>query len=159
MAGPGAHPRSQVADATVPAIGTLTHGSGGRTMSEPGDAQPEGAFAPDEALGRIEDVLLGLPFDRAVPELDDLLAAAGVDHEVLRDERVRKLLHEALVARPFGSLDAVQHVRTEVELLTLEVELLTDRLGAPGTAPDELTRSTRRLVAIRARLAELRGQL
>jgi hypothetical protein len=78
---------------------------------------------------------------------------------VLRDERVRKLLHEALVARPFGSLDAVQQVRTEVELLTLEVELLTDRLAASGTPPDEVARSTRRLAAIRAQLAALRGQL
>jgi hypothetical protein len=128
-------------------------------MAEHPDGHLEGAFAPDEALGRIEDVLLGLPFDRAVPDLDELLAAAGVDHAVLRDERVRKLLHEALVARPFGSLHAVQHVRTEVELLTLEVELLTDRLQAPGTSPDEVARSTGRLAAIRARLTALRGQL
>lgn len=128
-------------------------------MSEQPDGQPEGAFAPDEALARIEDVLLGLPFDRAVPDLSDLLAAAGVDREVLRDERVRKLLHEASVARPFGSLDAVQQVRTEVELLTLEVELLTDRLATCGTPPDELANATRRLAAIRARLMTLRGQL
>jgi hypothetical protein len=128
-------------------------------MSEHPDGQPEGAFAPDEALGRIEDVLLRLPFDRAVPDLEDLLAAADVDHEVLRDERVCKLLHEALVARPFGSLDALRRVRTEVELLTLEVELLSDRLAAPGTSPDEVAGSSRRLVAIRARLAALRGQL
>jgi hypothetical protein len=128
-------------------------------MSEHPDGQPQGAFAPDEALGRIEDVLLGLPFERAVPDLEHLLAAADVEHDVLRDERVRKLLHEALVARPFGSLDAVQRVRTEVELLTLEVELLADRLATPGTPPDEVTHATRRLEAIRARLATLRGQL
>lgn len=128
-------------------------------MAEHPDGQPEGAFAPDEALGRLEDVLLALPFHRAVPDLDDLLAAAGVDHDVLRDDRVRKLLHEALVARPFGSLAAVQRVRTEVELLTLEVELLVDRLAAPGTSPAEVTRSTRRLATIRARLAALREQL
>lgn len=128
-------------------------------MSEQPDGQPEGAFAPDEALGRIEDVLLDLPFDRAVPDLSDLLAAAGVGLEVLRDERVRKLLHEASVARPFGSLDAVQRVRTEVELLTLEVELLTDRLAAPGTSTDEVANATRRLGAIRARLVSLRGHL
>jgi hypothetical protein len=128
-------------------------------MAEHPDGQLEGAFAPDDALGRIEDVLLGLPFDRAVPDLRELLTAAGVDRDVLRDERVRKLLHEALVARPFGSLDAVQQVRTEVELLTLEVELLTDRLAASDTAPAEVAGSTRRLVAIRARLDALRGQL
>jgi hypothetical protein len=128
-------------------------------MAEHPDGHLEGAFAPDEALGRLEDVLLGLPFDRAVPDLDELLGAAGVDRDVLRDERARKLLHEALVARPFGSLDAVQRVRTEVELLTLEVELLTDRLADRGTAADELTRSRRRLDAIRTRLTALRGQL
>ena len=121
-------------------------------MAEYPDGQPEGAFAPDEALGRLEDVLLGLPFDRAVPDLDDLLAAAGVDHDVLRDDRVRKLLHEALVARPFGSLAAVQRVRTEVELLV-------DRLAAPGTSPDEVRHSTRRLATIRGRLAAFREQL
>jgi hypothetical protein len=98
---------------------------------------------PDEALGRLEDVLLGLPFDRAVPDLAALLAAAGVDEAVLHDERVLKLLHEALVARPFGSFDAVQHVRTEVELLTLETELLTDRLAAPATDAGSSTRSAR----------------
>jgi hypothetical protein len=128
-------------------------------MAEHPDGHLEGAFAPDEALGRLEDVLLALPFDRAVPDLDELLGAAGVDRDVLRDERARKLLHEALVARPFGSLDAVQRVRTEVELLTLEVELLTDRLADRGTAADELTRSRRRLDAIRTRLTALRGQL
>jgi hypothetical protein len=128
-------------------------------MAEHPDGHLEGAFAPDEALGRLEDVLLGLPFDRAVPDLEELLSAAGVDRDVLRDERARKLLHEALVARPFGSLDAVQRVRTEVELLTLEVELLTDRLADRRTAADELTRSRRRLDAIGTRLTALRGQL
>jgi hypothetical protein len=53
----------------------------------------------------------------------------------------------------------VQRVRTEVELLTLEVELLTDRLVAASTHPDEFANSARRLMAIRARLTALRGQL
>jgi hypothetical protein len=117
------------------------------------------SFGPDEALGRLEDVLLGLPFDRAVPDLATLLAAAGVGEDVLHDERALKLLHEALVARPFGSLDGVQRVRTEVELLTLETELLTDRLAAASTTPDEVGRARRRLAAIRVRLDELRDQL
>jgi hypothetical protein len=128
-------------------------------MADRQDGQPVGAFAPDEALGRLEDVLLALPFDRAVPDLTALLVAAGVDDDVLRDERVLKLLHEALVARPLGTLDAVQRVRTEVELLTLEVELLTDRLASPATEAAEAARSARRLSEIRARLAELGDQL
>ena len=114
----------------------------------------------DEALARLEDVLLNLPFDRAVPELAHLLEQAGADRElVLGDERALKLLHEALLARPFGSLDAVRQVRTEVELLTLEVELLTDRLGDPGLAEAEAGRVSARLDEVRARLGELRDQL
>ena len=114
----------------------------------------------DEALGRLEDVLLSLPFGRAVPDLRELLARADVDEELLRrDDRALKLLHEALVARPFGSLDAVQQVRTEVELLTLEVELLTDQLEDPATTRADAARVTRRLADVRSRLDELRGQL
>lgn len=117
------------------------------------------SFGPDEALARLEDVLLGLPFDRAVPDLAALIAAAGVDEEILDDERALKLLHEALVARPFGSLDGVQRVRSEVELLMLETELLTDRLADTATDADEVTRARTRLAEIRDRLAELRDQL
>jgi hypothetical protein len=114
----------------------------------------------DEALARLEDVLLSLPFDRAVPELDELLERAGAKRDlVFRDERALKLLHEALLARPFGSLDAVRQVRTEVELLTLEVELLTDRLGEPDLAAAEARRVDERLDEVRARLTELRDQL
>jgi len=114
----------------------------------------------DEALARLEDVLLSLPLERAVPDLHELLFRAGVDEELLRrDDRALKLLHEALVARPFGSLDAVQEVRTEVELLTLEVELLTDRLGDPATSQAESRRVGDRLVEVRSRLDELRDRL
>lgn len=114
----------------------------------------------DEALARLEDVLLSLPFERAVPDLAELLARAEVDRTLLaRDERAMKLLHEALVARPFGSLEAVQRVRTEVELLTLEVELLGDRLADPAAPPEERARVSERLDAVRHRLEELRDQL
>ena len=114
----------------------------------------------DEALARLEDALLALPIDRAVPDLHELLARANVDEDLLRrDDRALKLLHEALVARPFGSIDAVQQVRTEVELLTLEVELLTDQLADPTTPRADAARVTRRLDEVRARLDELRGQL
>jgi hypothetical protein len=114
----------------------------------------------DEALARLEDVLLTLPFDRAVPELRELLHRADVDEALLlHDERALKLLHEALLARPFGSLDAVRQVRTEVELLTLEVELLADRLEDPDLAPGEVRRMSGRLAQVRTRLEQLHGQL
>lgn len=114
----------------------------------------------DEALARLEDVLLALPYERAVPDLTEVLARAEVDRSLLvHDERAVKLLHEALVARPFGSLEAVQRVRTEVELLTLEVELLTERLGDADTPEPEQQRIAARLDDVRARLEELRSQL
>jgi hypothetical protein len=114
----------------------------------------------DAALTRFEDLLLGLPYDRALPDLDTLLEHAEVPAELLRrDERALKLLHEAVVARPFGSLDAVQRVRTEVGLLTLEVELLTDRLADAGASEATVVRSNQRLAEVRARLDEIRGEL
>jgi hypothetical protein len=114
----------------------------------------------DTALTRLEDVLLGLPFDRALPDLEALFEEAAVPPELLRrDERALKLLHEAVVARPFGSLDAVQRTRTEVGLLTLEVELLTDRLADPDASPETVALATRRLAEVRARLDEIRGEL
>jgi hypothetical protein len=114
----------------------------------------------EAALVRLEDLLLSLPFDRALPDVDSLLASADAPPELLRrDERAIKLLHEALVARPFGSLDAVQRVRTEVGLLTLEVELLTDRLADPRAARGERARAEARLAEVRTRLDEIRGDL
>lgn len=114
----------------------------------------------DEALARLEDVLLSLPYERAVPDLADVLARAEVDRSLLaRDDRALKLLHEALVARPFGELDVVQRVRTEVELLTLEVELLTERLSDATTSPQEAGRVATRIEEIQRRVAELRTQL
>ncbi|HSK21956.1 MAG TPA: hypothetical protein VK906_02205 [Egicoccus sp.] len=122
----------------------------------PGDPGSHGA---DDALVRLEDVLLALPFDRALPDLDDLLERAEVPPDLLRrDDRARKLIHEAIVARPLSTLDAVQQVRTEVELLTLEVEVLTDQFAA---ATDHRTRAdlARRLAEVRARVEDIRGQL
>jgi hypothetical protein len=114
----------------------------------------------DTALSRLEDVLLALPLDRALPDLEQLLAAADVPLELLRrDERVLKVLHEAVLARPFADADDVASVRTEVELLTLEVEVLGDRLGDDTTGDDEVARAVARLREVRTRLAELRGQL
>lgn len=115
---------------------------------------------PDEALNRLEDVLLRYPFDRALPDLATILRDAGVGEDLLRtDDRATKLLHEAIVARPLSSLDAVAQLRTEVELLTLEVQVLSDRLVDPATPEAELARASARLTVIRERLAELRACL
>ncbi|MFP4636035.1 MAG: hypothetical protein ACLFRD_09240 [Nitriliruptoraceae bacterium] len=127
---------------------------------EPGEQSGSWGGDQDEALARLEDVLHALPFDRAVPDLDELLAAAGVDEGLLhRDERARKLLHEALLARPYGSLEAVRPVRTEVELLTIEVEVLTDRLRDPALDALTFRRTNDRLAEVSARLDELRRNL
>jgi hypothetical protein len=125
-----------------------------------GRSPRSGGHDLDAALTRLEDLLLGLPFDRALPDLEALLARAEVPAELFRrDERALKLLHEAVVARPFGSLDAVQRVRTEVGLLTLEVELLTDRLADTSASQATLALANQRLAEVRARLDEIRGEL
>lgn len=115
---------------------------------------------PDAAVSRWEDVLLAVPDDRALPDLEVLLERAGLPLELLRrDERVLKVLHEAVLARPFGDLDAVGRVRTEVELLVLEVEVLTERLADPATDAETVAGAEARLRAARARLQELRDLL
>lgn len=114
----------------------------------------------DDALVRLEDHLLSLPYDRALPALDAILRAADVPPSVLRDdERARKVLHEAIVARPFGDEDTVARVGTEFELLTLEVEVLVQRLRDPASDPAEVARIDRRLAEVRARLDEVRRRL
>jgi hypothetical protein len=126
----------------------------------PGDDTSPAGFEFDRALARLEDVLLELPYDRALPDLDVLLGRAGVPAELLRrDERVLKVLHEAIVARPFGVIDDVLCTRTEVELCTLEVEVLTERLVEHADDPDAFDRVSRRLAALRARLAEIQDLL
>ena len=124
-----------------------------------GEAGPPG-FEFDRALARLEDVLLELPYDRALPDLEELLRRAGVPQELLRrDDRVLKVLHEAIVARPFGDLDDVLRTRTELELCTLEVEVLTERLVEHADDPDALARVIRRLAEVRARLDQVRDLL
>ncbi len=114
----------------------------------------------DRALVRLEDVLHELPLDRAVPDLRVVLHRAGVDQELLRrDDRALKLLREALLARPFGSLESVVNVRTEVELLTLEVDVLADRLRDPGTSDLAVAAANARLAQVRVRLEQLRREL
>lgn len=121
-------------------------------------ARSERSF--DEQLTRLEDVLLGYPYDRALPDLTTILHEAGVGRELLRrDDRAAKVLHEAILARPLASADVVARRRTEVELFTLEVEVLTDRLEDPATTAADAERVGVRLDAIRHRLAELREEL
>ncbi len=115
---------------------------------------------PDEALARLEDVLLAYPYDRALPDLASILRQADVPEDLLRsDERATKLLHEAIIARPLASVDVVAQLKTEVELLTLEVQVLTERLVHRAGDAEELARASERLTAIRARLRELRDDL
>ena len=112
----------------------------------------------DLALCRLEDMLLSLPFDRALPDLEELLRRADVDLELLRqDERALKLLHEAIVARPLNSVDEVTRIRTEVELLTLEVGVLTERLADPDASEERQEETLTRLDDVRIRLRELAG--
>lgn len=114
----------------------------------------------DAARGRLEDLLLSLPYDRVLPDLPDLLDRAGVPDELLhRDERILKVLHEAVLARPLAQVSQVERLRTEVELLTLEVEVLTDRLHDPDTEPGALQEATARLAEVAERLEAVRDLL
>lgn len=114
----------------------------------------------DDALCRFEDVLLAAPFDRALPDLDELLARADVTRTFLRqDDRARKLLSEAVLARPFADPDDVRRSRAHVEMMVLEVEVLTQRLRDPDTPPSVATRADDRLHELRAQLEALRGEL
>ena len=112
------------------------------------------------AASRLEEYLASLPYDRALPDLATLLAVAGVPLTLLQqDERARKVLHEAILARPLASHESVEQRRVEVELLTLEVSVLTGALedAAPDSAAAD--RALQRLAAIRGRLDELREGL
>jgi hypothetical protein len=128
-----------------------------------GNDDRTGATGPVDADAvriRLEDLLLSLPYDRALPDLPELLDRAGVPDDLLhRDDRILKVLHEAVLARPLSQVADAQHVRSEVELLTLEVEVLTDRLTAVDTHPDDLTAATMRLAEVTARLEEIRQLL
>lgn len=120
----------------------------------------------DAAVSRLEDHLATLPYDRALPELDAILAGAGVPRQVLtQDERARKVLHEAILARPLHEVAQVEQRRVEVELLTLEVSVLTQTLRAARDVEldderrEDVSRAARRLGWIRGRLEELRREL
>lgn len=114
----------------------------------------------DAARARLEDLVLSLPEERALPDLAELLERAGVPDELLhRDDRILKVLREAVLARPFHAIGEVRQVRVEVELLTLEVEVLADRLADARTTAPVRDDATRRLAEVTDRLAEIRQQL
>jgi hypothetical protein len=120
----------------------------------------ETSFDVDAALVRLEDLLLALPYDRALPDLADLLERAGIPEASLRrDDRLLKVLHEAVLARPLAQLPDVVRVRTEVELLTLEVELLTDRLVDGAATATDVASATNRLREVRLRLDDIQDDL
>lgn len=127
------------------------------------EPDPRDAFGHqswDEALASLEDVLHGYAYDRVLPDLATILGDAGVSEDFLRsDERAIKVLHEAIVARPLASVDAVGELRTEVELLTLEVSVLADRLADDATSTEEAARATGRLGEVRRTLDQLRRHL
>lgn len=111
------------------------------------------------AVSRLEEHLAGLPEDRALPDLATILADADVPMEVVRaDERARKVLHEAILARPLASHEAVEQRRVEIELLTVEVGVLTATLER-GEDEAAVSRARARLAEIRDRLASLRRGL
>ena len=111
----------------------------------------------DESLTRLEDTLQGYPYDRALPDLSRILEDAAITRAYLRsDDRALKVLHEAIVARPLATLDAVGRTRTDVELLTLEVEVLTERLTDPEAPAASVERVEARLRDVRRWLVELR---
>ena len=132
-------------------------------MSEHDATTPSPGHDPgswDDALCRLEDVLLAAPFDRALPDLDVLLDRARVELAwVHEDERALKLLGEAVLARPLGHVDAVRRSRAHVEMMTLEVEVLTHRLRDPATSQDAARRAAERLRELADQLDRLRDDL
>ncbi len=114
----------------------------------------------DDALCRLEDVLLAAPFDRALPDLDELLRRADVSRTFLhQDDRARKLLSEAVLARPFADPDDVRRSRAHVEMMVLEVEVLAQRLRDPDTPAAVARRASDRLRELQAELTDVRDDL
>ena len=114
----------------------------------------------DDALCRLEDVLLAASFDRALPDLDELVRRADVSRAFLRqDDRARKLLREAVLARPFADPDDLRRSRAHVEMMVLEVEVLTQRLRDPDTPATVAQRASDRLHDLQTQLADLREDL
>ena len=124
----------------------------------PGREVPDWVRA-DRAVSRLQELLEQLPRTRALPDLDGLLAQAGADRSLLADERARKLLDEALRDRPLSSLEEVRVLRTEVELLTVEVGVLEERLSDPSLTAADRQGLEARLRRVRDRWAQVADQL
>lgn len=114
----------------------------------------------DEALQRLEDLLLSYPTERALPDLDELIYRAGLPDDFLHeDERALKVLREAIAARPLSSSEQVAQINTEVELMTLEVAVISERLASDATPTADARRAATRLSEVRRRLDAIRDQL
>lgn len=119
--------------------------------------EPFGAW--EAALCRFEDVLLNAPFDQALPDLVDLLGQARVPLSLVEhDERARKLLGEAILARPVADSDVVRRARVRVELLTLEVTVLAERLRDPASTPEQVHVAMTRLATVHDEIERLRDR-
>lgn len=128
-------------------------------MATDGPADRRGPSDWDEALERLEDFIHSYPPDRALPDLVTIVDRAELPEGFLQeDERAHKVLLEAIADRPLATLVQVGRVRTEVELLTLEVEILSERLRAT-TEQEERRATAARLAAVRRRLDDIRRQL
>lgn len=122
--------------------------------------EPDGPGAWDDALCRLEDVVLAAPFDRALPDLEELLTRADVPLAfVQQDERALKLIREAMLARPLSGAQEVRRSRAHVEMMALEVEVLTQRLRDPASPPEVAERAAERLQELTTQLERLRDDL
>lgn len=126
------------------------------TADRPGLSGDDADFLDAAACDRLEDVLLGLPTDRVLPDLDDLLARAKMPAaQVVKDERVAHLLQRAIDARPWSDWAERDRVRVQVSLLELEIEVLMDRWTAPDRHATEGKAARERLATIRDEVAAL----
>lgn len=113
----------------------------------------------DEALERLESFVAGYPSTRALPGLRGIAERAAVPIDFLReDERAHKVLFEALAGRPLSTHESLRQAHTEVELLILEVQVLTERLDTTSDST-QVRRASERLAYVRRRLNELRSKL
>jgi hypothetical protein len=114
----------------------------------------------DEALDRLESFLLAYPEDRALPDPAEIVIAADLPEAFLReDDRARKIYLDALWARPLSSLERIAQLRTEVELLTLEVRVVTEQLSRADATDEEMRAASERVARVGSRLDEIKRLL
>ncbi len=120
---------------------------------------PGGQLSWDEALERLETFVERYPRSRAMPGLEGIARRADVPVDFLReDERAHKVLFGALAGRPLSTVESLRQAHTEVELLLLEVRVLTERLESTSDSA-RIRRTSERLAYIRRRLNEIRSKL